>query len=162
MDESLRNRRWADWLLSWKSVSGCCSSMYLRMCLVPWLFNRLRHPLWEILEGSEQGFIGPPRPTFLQVQGYFQIPQNSLDLFWASHSSFTLLCRISQLSTNAVGIGNSGSWSVISVPHGHIKTITSTSRLRQPLTKGLLLVLRRLIEILHCSVHQLLPLFGCH
>ena len=55
------------------------------------------------------------------------MPQKRQDFCWAAHSSSTLLCRISQLSTKAVGMGNNGSWSVISVLLEHTGTITGTS-----------------------------------
>ena len=128
-------------------------------CLVPWDFYGFRNQVWEPLEGLKQRLVGPPGPTFLQIQGYFQIPQNSLDLFWAWHNSFTLLCRISQLSTNAVGIGNNGSLAVISVLPEHIGTITNTSGLRQPLTTGHLQEHRKRTGMGHYNVHPQWQLF---
>ena len=131
----------------------------LGMCLVPGDFYRFRNQMWDTLEGLKQGLVRPPGPTFLQIQGYFQIPQNSLDLFWAWHNSFTLLCRISQLSTNAVGIGNNGSLAVISVLPEHIGTITNTSGLRQPLTTDRLQEPRKWTGMVHYNVHRLWQLF---
>ena len=139
-------------------VHQCISGM----CLVSRDFYWFRNQVWEPLEGLKQRLIRPPRPAFLQIQGYFQIPQNSLDLFWASHNSFTLLCRISQLSTNAVGIGNNGSWAVISVLPEHIGTITNTSGLRQPLTTDHLQEPRKWTGKVHYNVRQLWPLFLYH
>ena len=58
-------------------VHQCIVGMYL----VPGDFHGFRNQMWETLEGLKQRLVRPPGPTFLQIQGYFQIPQNSLDLF---------------------------------------------------------------------------------
>ena len=71
IDESLLSLRWADWLLSWKSSSGCCSSMYLRnvtSSLRPWR-------AWEQGVGAlgvpGKGTYENPKTNFSVNQGLF-------------------------------------------------------------------------------------------